>query len=131
MSAESIIAAHYAAGAAGDVPGMFKDFSEDITWKESAGGSLAGSFNGLAEVIPGIFEKINAEWEGFGAVPEYLIADETTGRVAAICNYVGTNKATGKAQQDVRVVHLWTVSEGKIVAFEQVCDTAQQNKFMN
>ncbi|MDH6536112.1 nuclear transport factor 2 family protein [Aurantimicrobium minutum] len=131
MSAESVIAAHYQAGAEGDVQGMFKDFAEDISWKESAGGSLGGSFTGMAEVIPGIFEKINAEWDGFGAVPEFLIADEATGRVAAICNYVGTHKTSGKAQQDVRVVHLWTVKNGKVVAFEQVCDTAQQNKFMN
>lgn len=130
MSAHDVIAAHYQAGANGDIPGMFTDFAEDITWKESAGGAYAGNFTGMAEVVPNIFERINADWEGFGAVPEYLIADESTGRVAAVCNYVGTNKATGKAQDNVRVVHLWTVKDGKVVAFEQVCDTAQQNLFM-
>lgn len=129
MSAEEIIAAHYQAGARGDIPGMFKDFAEDIAWKESAGGAYAGSFVGMEEIGPGIFERINAEWDNFGAVPEYLIADETSGRVAAVCNYVGTHKKTGKAQENVRVVHLWTVKQDKIVSFEQVCDTAQQAKF--
>lgn len=129
MSAEQIIAAHYQAGAKGDFPGMIQDFADNISWTESAGGSLAGSFSGLSEVITGVFEKIGSEWDGFGALPEYLIADESTGRVAAVCNYVGTNKKTGKAQENVRVVHLWTVKDGKIVAFEQVCDTAQQAKF--
>lgn len=130
MSAERIVAAHYKAGAAGDFPGMIENFSEDITWKESKGGTLASSLSGLSNVISGVFEKIGSEWDGFGAVPEFLIADESAGRVAAVCNYVGTNKATGKSQQDVRVVHIWTVENGKIVAFEQVCDTAQQQTFM-
>lgn len=129
MSAEAIVVAHYHAGAAGDFPGMVKDFADDISWKESAGGSLAGSFVGVDQVVAGVFENINAQWDGFGAVPEFFIADETTGRVAAICNYVGTHKISGKAQHDVRVVHLWTVKNGKIIAFEQICDTAQQNKF--
>ena len=131
MSAESVIASHYAAGAAGDFPGMVQDFAEDISWKESAGRSLAGSFVGKQNVISGIFEKIGSEWDGFGAVPEFLVADEETGKVVAVCNYIGTNKSTGKTQENVRVVHVWTVRDGKVVAFEQICDTAQQNKFMS
>ena len=129
-TAHDTVAAHYAAGAAGDIPSMFKDFSDDIVWKESDGGAYAGTFHGMDEVVPNTFERINAERDGFGAVPEYLIADESTGKVAAVCTYVGTFKATGKAQ-NVRVVHLWTVRDGKIVAFEQVVDSAEQNKSMS
>ena len=129
-TAHDTVAAHYAAGAAGDIPGMLKDFAPDIVWKESDGGAYAGTFHGLAEVIPNVFERINAEWDGFGAVPEFFIADEATGKVAAVCTYVGTFKATGKPQ-NVRVVHLWTVADGKIVAFEQVVDSAEQNKSMS
>lgn len=129
-SAHDTIAAHYAAGKAGDIPAMFKDFADDIVWKESDGSVYAGTYRGMAEVVPNIFERINGDWDGFGAVPDYLIADESTGKVAAVCTYVGTFKKTGKPQ-NVRVVHLWTVKDGKVVAFEQVCDTAEQNKSMN
>ena len=129
-TAHDIIAAHYAAGAAGDIPSMFKDFADDILWKESDGGPYTGTFRGMAEVVPNIFERINAEWDGFGAVPEYLIADEASGKVAAVCTYVGTFKATGKSQ-NVRVVHLWTVRDGKVVEFEQVVDSAEQFKSMS
>lgn len=129
-TAHDIIAAHYAAGARGDIPAMFQHFADDIVWKESAGGAYAGEFHGMAEVVPNIFERINAEWDGFGAVPEYLIADEANGNVAAVCNYIGTFKANGKSQ-NVRVVHLWTVRDGKVVAFEQVCDTGAQNAVMS
>jgi len=129
-NAHDTVAAHYAAGAAGDIPSMFKDFSDDIVWKESDGSPYAGSYRGMAEVGAKIFERINSEWEGFGAVPDYLVTDESTGKVAAVCTYVGTFRATGKPQ-NVRVVHLWTVKDGKVVAFEQVCDTAQQFKSMS
>ena len=131
MSSESIVKAFYQAGAEGNIPGMFQDFAPDIVWKESEGGIYAGTFTGLAQIAPAIFDRINSEWDAFGAVPELFLADEETGRVAAICNYVGTHKVSGKAQEDVRVVHLWTVKNDKIVAFEQICDTAQQNKFIS
>jgi uncharacterized protein len=131
MSAHDIVAGHYAAAAAGDIPGMLKDFAPDIVWKESEGGIYAGTFNGLDEIGPAIFTRINSEWDDFGAIAEFFLADESTGRVAAICNYVGTHKVSKKAQENVRVVHLWTVKNDKIVAFEQICDTAQQNKFVS
>lgn len=130
VSAHDVIAAHYAASAAGDISGMVKDFAPDIVWKEADGGPYAGTFTGMAEIAANVFERINAEWNDFGAIPDYLIADEQTGRVAAVCTYVGTYKATGKAQH-VRVVHLWTVRDGQIVAFEQFCDTAGQFKSMS
>lgn len=130
MTAESVIAKHYAAGAAGDPQGMLADFAEDITWVEAAGGAYAGTFKGIDQVIKNVFERINAEWDDFGAVPDVLVADEAKGKVAALCTYVGTNKATGKPQ-NVRVVHIWTVVDGKIVAFEQVCDSVEQLKVMS
>ncbi|WP_298121956.1 nuclear transport factor 2 family protein [uncultured Aurantimicrobium sp.] len=131
MSAESIVKAHYLASAEGNISGMFQDFSPDIVWKESEGGIYSGTFTGLAQIAPAIFDRINSEWDSFEVVPELFLADEETGRVAAICDYVGTHKASGKAQENVRAVHLWTVKNDKIVAFEQICDTAQQNKFIS
>lgn len=130
MTALDIVAAHYAAGKAGDLDGMIKDFADDIVWKESDGGPYAGTFTGAAEIVPAIFGRIAGEWQDFGAVLDYFIADEGTGNVAAVCNYVGTFKETGKAQ-NVRVVHLWQVRDGKIVSFEQVVDSAAQHAAMS
>jgi len=130
LSAHDVIAAHYAAGASGDIEAMFKDFAPDITWKESDGSRYAGSYTGMEEIGANVFGPINAEWENFGAIPDAIIADEKTGRVAALCTYVGTFRTTGKPQ-NVRVVHVWTIKDDKIVAFEQVCDTAEQAKSMS
>jgi preprotein translocase subunit SecA len=65
-----------------------------------------------------IFGRITEEWEGFGAVTDYLVAHEATGKVAAVCTYVGTFRATGKPR-NVRVVHLWTVKDGKVVIIDE------------
>lgn len=108
----------------------FADLSPTITWIESAGSAYAGTFEGLPAVFENIFGRINEEWEGFGAIPSSIIADETTGTVAVVANYVGTYRATGKPQ-NVRVVHVWTVVDGSIVAFEQIVDSALQNLSMS
>ena len=129
MTAEAIVAEHYAAGAASDFAGMVKHFSPNIEWVESDGGAYAGTYFGLDSVITNIFSRINEEWDGFAAIPEVLIADETKGIVAALCTYVGTFRATSKPQC-VRVIHVWTVADDQIIKFEQVCDTAEQFKAM-
>ena len=113
--------------ASDDFPGKTLPTAKEISQQKP---DARGTFTGMAEIGANVFDRINAEWNDFGAIPDYLIADEQTGRVAAVCTYVGTYKATGKAQH-VRVVHLWTVKDGQIVAFEQFCDTAEQLKSMN
>jgi ketosteroid isomerase-like protein len=129
-SARDVITAHYENSAAGNMEAAFADLSPEIVWTESAGGAYAGTFVGLPAVFENIFGRINAEWDDFGAIPSSIIADETTGTVAVVANYVGTYKATGKAQ-NVRVVHVWTVVDGSIVAFEQIVDSALQNASMS
>ncbi|MBK5237518.1 MAG: nuclear transport factor 2 family protein [Actinomycetales bacterium] len=129
-SAREVVTAHYVNAGAGDMEAAFADLSPAIVWTESAGSAYAGTFVGLPAVFENIFGRINADWEDFGAIPESIIADETSGTVAVLANYVGTYRATGKPQ-NVRVVHVWTVVDGSIVAFEQIVDSALQNLSMN
>jgi len=129
-TAREVVTAHYAHSAAGDREAAFADLSPNIVWTESAGSAYAGTFVGLPAVFENIFGRINAEWADFAAVPSSIIADETTGTVAVVANYLGTYKATGKPQ-NVRVVHVWTVVDGSIVAFEQIVDSALQNLSMS
>jgi len=129
-SAREVVTAHYVNAGDGNMAAAFADLSPNITWIESAGSAYAGTFVGLPAVFENIFGRIDAEWEGFGAIPSSIIADETTGTVAVVANYVGTYKATGKPQ-NVRVVHIWTVVDGSIIAFEQIVDSALQNLSMS
>ena len=120
-----IIDAHYAAGATGDLPGMVKDFAEDITWTEAAGGPYAGTYVGVPAIITGVFARAGGEYEGFGVIVDALIVDGERGQVAALGSYTGIHRATGKTL-DARLVHVWTVVGGSIIAFEQVVDSAAQ-----
>ena len=129
-TAREIVAAHYAASASGDIHGAFANFAENITWIESPGGAYAGEFHSMAEVFEKVFGRIQADWENFGAHLDYLIADNENNTAAAVVNYTGTFRATGKPQ-NTRVVQLWSIEDGKVVRFEQVVDSAQQNKSMS
>ncbi len=129
-SARDVVTSHYANAAAGDMAAAFADLSPAIVWTESAGSAYTGTFVGLPAVFENVFGRISAEWDDFAAIPASIIADEATGMVAVVANYVGTYKATGKPQ-NVRVVHVWKVVDGSIIEFEQIVDSALQNLSMS
>jgi ketosteroid isomerase-like protein len=67
-----------------------------------------------------VFARIGADWEDFRVEMGELVGSEDT--VVAIGSYSGTYHATGKPMT-VRVVHVWRLRDGKVVAFEQFTDT--------
>jgi ketosteroid isomerase-like protein len=115
-----IIEDHYAASARGDLDGMLAPFAPDVEWIEMAGFPYAGTYRGPAAVREGVFERLGAEWVGYQAVAEDLVADGE--HVVAFGTYSGTYRATGKAMR-ARFVHHWTVQDGRVVRFEQFTDT--------
>lgn len=122
MSANrDLVASHYAASARGDLGGMLKPFAPDIEWTEMAGSELAGTYVGADEIVANVFGPINEQWLGFTVeVDELIDADET---IVMVGSYQGTYKRTGKAMC-ARVAHVWRVTDGAIVGFEQFVDTA-------
>lgn len=120
MSSIDVVRKHYAASEAGDLPGMMADFAPNIVWTEAAGFPTAGVYNGPQEIIDGVFGPTEAAWNGFSVGVERLLEDGDT--VVMIGSYTATAKSTG-IPLDIRTVHVWTVQDGKIVAFEQICDS--------
>ena len=124
MSAEnvSLIEGIYAAFGRGDVPAAVAAMSPGIEWNEAENFpySDGNPYRGPDAVLTGVFARIFNEWDGFGVVPErFLDADDT---VVMTGRYVGTHKATGRAMNP-QVAHIWTVRDGKAVAFQQLVDT--------
>jgi uncharacterized protein len=116
----SIITAHYAASARGDLDAMLTPLAAGAVWIEMAGFPYAGTYLGADEVRAGVFERIGAEWSDYRADPEELVADGE--HVVAFGTYSGTFTATGRSMR-ARFVHHWTVRDGKVVRFEQFTDT--------
>lgn len=119
---KAIIEAHYAASDRGDLAGMVADFAPDVRWTEAAGFPLAGTFFGPDAVIENVFKKLPEAWADWEvAIDEVLDAGPT---VVGVGTYSGVNRSTGKAFM-ARVAHLWRLVDGKVVAFEQIADSAQ------
>lgn len=115
-----IIKAHYAASDRGDLEGMLAPLASDARWTEMAGFPYAGTYVGPDEVRAGVFVRIGTEWEGYTAtVDELLDAGDT---IIGLGVYAGIHRATGE-HFSARVAHVWRLSDGKVVAFEQFTDT--------
>jgi len=121
-SNKDIIEAHYAAGDAGDLPGMLAPFADDIIWTEAAGFPLAGTYIGPAAVAEHVFGALQRDWDGYTVAIDELI--DTGDTVIGLGTYSGTYRETGKSFE-ARVAHIWRLADGKAIRFEQITDTAE------
>lgn len=124
MSAENvaIVKGIYEAFATGDVAGVLGRMSPDIHWMEADNFPYAdrNPYRGPEAVAAGVFARCIGEWNGFAVRMTDLI--DGGERIVALGRYEGVNKATGR-RMNPQAVHVWTVRDGKIVAFQQYIDT--------
>lgn len=121
---QAVVETLYRAFAAGDGATIGGLLAADLVWIEAENGPYAdrNPYLGPAAVFEGIFGRIGAEFDGFAVAPvTYLPSGD---RVAVLGRYTGTNRATGEAL-DAQFVHVFTVTGGQIVHFQQYTDTAQ------
>ena len=122
-----IVAAHYAASDRHDLDGMLAQVSPEVQWTEMAGFPCAGTHTGPTAVVEQVFKRLGQEWEGFSFTLGALYDAGST--VVATGEYAGTYRKTGKGMR-ARVAHVWQVSDGKVIAFEQFTDTLLVHKAM-
>lgn len=121
-----------AAFAAGDVPGVVSCMAPDIVRSETENFPYADGnpYCGPDANLSGVFARLGGEWDGFAAAPgEFLEAisgrDQAPGdAIIELGRYAGTHRATGRAL-DAQFAHVWRVSGGKAVSFQQYTDTLQ------
>lgn len=124
MSQENVavIKGIYRDFAAGDVPGVLGAMSPDVVWNEANNFPYADGnpYVGPQAIAEGVFMRCATEWGGFGV--EMDAVHDAGDTIIAHGHYVGTYKATGKAQR-TQAVHVWTMEDGKAVKFQQYADT--------
>lgn len=110
--------------AAGNVEGVLGRMSPDIVWNEAENFPYADGnpYVGPGAVAAGVFARCGSEWDGFAAVPEEVLDAGDT--VVVLGRYLGTYKATGRPQNS-QFAHVWRVTDGKAVGFQQITDTLQ------
>lgn len=114
----------YEAFAKGDVPTVLGLFDPQIEWNEADGVRYAdrNPYRGPMAVAEGVFGRIISEVDQFAAVPAAFI--DGGDRVVVEGRYKGKVNATG-TMLDAQFAHVYTLSGGKIVRFQQYTDTAQ------
>jgi uncharacterized protein len=122
-----IIESLYEAFAKGDVPTVLGLFDPRIEWNEAEGVRYAdrNPYRGPMAVAEGVFGRIISEVDQFAAVTSKFTDGGDT--VVVEGRYKGKVKATG-AMLDAQFAHVYTLSGGKVVRFQQYTDTAQWTK---
>jgi len=130
MSAENVavIRAMYDAFGRGDVGGVLGAMDPGIVWNEAENFPYAdrNPYVGPQAVAEGVFARCIGEWDGFGVAMTDLI--DGGDRVVALGRYTGTWKGGGA--MNPQAAHVWTMKDGKAVAFQQYVDTLAVAKAM-
>jgi uncharacterized protein len=119
-TSKEIIEALYARFAEGDVPAVLAAMDDSIEWAEADGFPLAGTYVGPQAVLEGVFMRLGEVGDDFAPEPEQIIAEGDT--VVVLGSYTWKHKSTG-APAKVKMVHVWTVADGKVATFQQHVDT--------
>lgn len=121
----AVIDGLYQAFAKGDIPAALEPMAPDIVWNEAEGFPYADNnpYIGPDAVLNGVFARIGAEW-AYWNLKDIQLHEMSNNQVLATLRYDAKHKATGKTL-DAQTAHLWTLEDGKIVAFQQYTDTNQ------
>lgn len=113
----------YAAFAAGDLPRLLSHFDTRIVWNEAEGFPLSdrNPYVGPEAITHGVFARVLEEWADFEVRIGELAGSGDV--VTMFGRYVGRHKQSGK-RLDVQCAHTWWITNGKVVRFQQMVDTA-------
>jgi len=119
---KSIVQRLYDGFATGDMPTVLGLMDEKIAWNEAEGNKYADGnpYIGPDAVLNGVFARIGAEHEYF-KVTDIELHTMDNNKVLATLRYDAKWKE-GKAY-NAQAAHLWTLSNGKIAAFQQFTNT--------
>lgn len=115
-----IVKGIYSAFGRGDIPGLLAAQRADAVWTVAGNTPYSGSYRGAAEILQffqclvGAVDMVSFEPERFLDAGSSIVV---LGRERVVV------KSTGKPA-DNRWVHVWTLADGKVTAFEEHFDTA-------
>lgn len=118
----TIIDGLYKAFAIGDIPTVLGAMDSAIVWNEAEGNAYADGnpYIGPDAVLNGVFGRIGAEHEYFN-LKDIVLHEMFDDKVLATLRYDG--KRNNGNSYDAQVAHLWTLKDGKVIAFQQYVDT--------
>ena len=126
---KEIMEAAYASFAIGDVPTVLALMDPQIEWTEAEGWPLYnGTFVGPQAIIDGVFMRLGEIGDNFALHVDQFVADGDT--VVALGTYTWNRHVSGEPAE-VKMAHVWTLKDGKIVRFQQHVDTAKERYLLD
>jgi ketosteroid isomerase-like protein len=120
---KEIMEAAYASFAKGDVPAVLAVMDPKIEWTEAEGFPLyTGTLVGPQAVLDGVFMRLGEVGDNFSVLATQFVAEGDT--VVAIGTYSWNHQVSGEPAE-VKMVHVWTLVDGKVTRFQQHVDTAR------
>lgn len=123
----SVVSNIYANFGKGDVPAVLAALDSKVVWNEAEGNALAdrNPYIGPDAVLEGVFTRVLQDFPDFN-LNDIVLHNMDNDQVLATLRYKGTMKVTGKPL-NAQAAHLWTLKDGKVIAFQQYVDTRQLN----
>ena len=121
----------YANFARGNVEALLADYHPALEWYEAEGNPYqldGAAWHGPQAVVEKLFAPISRDWDGFAV--NIATLHEAGEHVVMEGRYTGVYKPTGK-RFDSQVCHILRFRDGKLIRFQQYCDTAQLQRVMS
>ena len=126
MSQENItvIRGMYESFSKGDVTSVLGQMHQHIEWREAENFIYAdrSPYRGPQAVLEGVFMRLASEWADFKVTPEDWL--DAGNHIVVLGTYSGRHKESGREVR-AQFAHIWGVTHGRVVRFQQYTDTKQ------
>ena len=121
----------YQSFAEGDVPAVLAQLDPKVVWREAESNPLADGnpYIGPDAVSEGVFSRLGEDFDSF-ALSDIKLHEMGNDQVLATLRYKAKPKQS-ESSIDVQAAHLWTLNNGKVVAFQQYADTKKLHDATN
>ena len=126
MSQENIavIRDMYESFSRGDVTSVLGQMHQHIEWREAENFIYAdrNPYRGPQAVLEGVFMRLASEWADFKVMPEDWL--DAGNHIVVLGTYSGRHKESGREVR-AQFAHIWGMTHGRVVRFQQYTDTKQ------
>ena len=124
MSQENmtVIRGMYESFSKGDVTSVLGQMHQHIEWREAENFIYAdrNPYRGPQAVLEGVFMRLASEWADFKVMPEEWL--DAGNHIVVLGTYSGRHKESSREVR-AQFAHIWGVTHGRVVRFQQYTDT--------
>jgi uncharacterized protein len=120
----AVIRGMYESFSTGDVTSVLDQMHQHIEWCQAENFIYAdrSPYRGPQAVLEGVFMRLASEWADFKMMPEEWL--DAGNHIVVLGIYSGRHKESGKEVR-AQFAHIWGVTHGRVVRFQQYTDTKQ------